>query len=159
MIESMSFVMRRIYVVIVGLLLASGGLQFYFAAVGAFAKPQTEGSYSLHLINGRVVFPLLALLAIGAAAMAKAPGRLIGLTALPLGLVVLQTLIIVLGKAIGGATDERTTPVALAIFGLHAVNAMVIMAVAGTVMRRARAHLAVSSSAPTEVKPNVAPAK
>ena len=133
--------MRRLYVVVLGLLLASGALQFYFAAVGAFTRPQTDDSYSLHLINGRMAFPLLALLAIGVAALAKAPGRLIGLTSLPLALVVVQTLIILLGNAIGGATDQRTTPLALAILGLHAINGMAIMGVTGIVMRRARALL------------------
>lgn len=133
--------MRRVYVVIVGLLLASGALQFYFAAVGAFTRPQTDDSFSLHVLNGRMVFPLLCLLAIGAAALAKAGGRLIGQTSLVLGLLVVQTLIIVLGNAIGGATEQRTTPLALAILGLHAVNGMIMMGVAGTVMTRARALL------------------
>jgi hypothetical protein len=133
--------MRRAYVGLVGLLLASGGLQFYFAAVGAFAKPQTEESFALHTINGRMVFPVLAILAAVAAALAKAPGRLIGLTFVPLGLLIVQTLIIVLGNVIGGATEQRTTPVALAILGLHAVNGMVIMGVTGNVMGKARAHL------------------
>ncbi|HEX6685477.1 MAG TPA: DUF6220 domain-containing protein [Candidatus Limnocylindrales bacterium] len=134
----MILAMRRVYVVIVGLLLASGALQFYFAAVGAFTKPQTDDSYSLHLINGRMVLPLLALLAIGAAALARAGGKLVGLTSLVLGLLVVQTLIIVLGNAIGGATEQRTTTLSLTILGLHAVNGIVIMGVASTVMRRAR---------------------
>jgi hypothetical protein len=137
----MTFAMRRVYVVLVGLLLASAATQFYFAAVGAFTRPQTDDSYSLHLLNGRMVFPLLAVLAVGAAALARAPGKLIGLTSLPLALVIVQSLIIVLGNAIGGATEQRTTPLALAILGLHAVNGMVIIGVTGTVMRRARALL------------------
>lgn len=143
----MTFAMRRVYVVLVGLLLASGALQFYFAAVGAFTRPQTDDAYSLHLVNGRMVFPLLAVLAIGAAALAKAPGRLVGLTSLPLALIVVQTLIILLGNAIGGATEQRSTPLALAILGLHAVNGMIIMGVTGTVMRRARALLPSSRAA------------
>jgi hypothetical protein len=148
----MTLTMRRVYVGLLGLLLASGGLQFYFAAVGAFTKPQTDDSYSLHLVNGRVIFPLLALLTIGAAALAKAPGKLIGLTSLPFALVIVQTLIILVGNAIGGATEQRTTPVALAILGLHAVNGMVILGVIGTVMRRARALLPASNTAVVAAK-------
>lgn len=144
--------MRRLYVVLLGLLLASGAFQFYFAAVGAFTRPQADDSYALHLVNGRMIFPLLALLAIGAAALARAPGKLIGLTSLPLALVVVQTLIIVLGNAIGGATEQRTTPLALAILGLHAVNGMIILGVAGSVMRRARALLTASDAAPAAAK-------
>jgi hypothetical protein len=142
----MNQAMRRIYVVLVGLLLASGGLQFYFAAVGAFTKPQTEESFSLHVINGRMVFPILAILAVIAAALAKAPGKLIGQTLLPLGLIIVQSLIIVLGNVIGGATEQRSTPVALAILGLHAVNGMIIMGVVGTIMRKARQHLAAATA-------------
>lgn len=148
----MNLAMRRVYVVLVGLLLASGALQFYFAAVGAFTRPQTDDAFSLHLANGRMIFPLLALLAIGAAALAKAPGKLVGLTSLPLALAIVQTLIIVLGNAIGGATEQRTTPLALAILGLHAVNGMIIMGVTGTVMRRARALLPASSAAVATVQ-------
>lgn len=133
--------MRRVYVVLVGLLLVSGALQFYFAAVGAFTKPQTDSSYALHSVNGMMVFPTLAILAIIAAAVARAPGRLIGMTALPLGLLFVQVLIIVLGNVIGGVTEQRTTPVALAILGLHAVNGMAIMGVTSVVMRRARTHM------------------
>ncbi len=138
----MTFVMRRAYVVLVGLLLASGAMQFYFAAIGAFTRPQTDDSFSLHLTNGRIVFPLLGVLAIGAAALARAPGRLIGLTSLPLALGIVQSLIVVLGNAIGGATEQRTPALSLAILGLHAVNGLVIIAVAGAVMRQARALLA-----------------
>jgi hypothetical protein len=137
----MTLAMRRIYVAIAGLLLASGVLQFYFAAVGAFAKPQTEDSYSLHLTNGRMVLPLLALLAIGAAASARAPGRLIGMTSLPLALIIVQTLIILLGNAIGGATEQRTTGTALAILGLHALNGLLIVGATGRVLRQAAALL------------------
>jgi hypothetical protein len=146
----MTVLMRRVYVVLVGLLLASGVLQFYFAAVGAFTRPQTDDAYSLHLTNGRVIFPLLAVLAIGAAALARAPGRLIGLTSLPLALAIGQTLIVVLGRAIGGATAQRTTPVALALLGLHAINAMIIMGVTSAVLGRARALLS-STTAPVPV--------
>ena len=143
----MNQAMRRIYVGLVGLLLASGGLQFYFAAVGSFTKPQTDDSFALHVLNGRMIFPLLAILATIAAALAKAPGKLIGQTLLPLGLLVVQSLIIVLGNVIGGATEQRSTPVALAILGLHAVNGMVIMGVLGGVMRKARAHLKATATA------------
>lgn len=143
--------MRRVYVVLVGLLLASGVLQFYFAAVGAFTRPQTDDSFALHVMNGRVVFPLLTLLAIGAAALARAPGRLIGMTSLPLALIILQTLIIVVGNAIGGATEQRSTPVALAILGLHAINGMIIMGVTSAVMARARALLS-STTAPAPAR-------
>jgi hypothetical protein len=111
-------------------------LQFYFAAVGAFDKPQTDSSYGLHSINGMMIIPLLSILATIAAALARAPGRLIGLAIATVGLVIVQVLIIAAGKAF---TDgDNTTPTALVIYGLHAVNGLAIMAVSGTNLRRAR---------------------
>ena len=131
--------MRRVYVGLTGLLLLAVVAQFYFAAVGAFTKPQTDGSFALHDLTGMLIIPVLSLLATLAAAIARVPGRLIGLTILPLGLVVVQVLIIGLGKALSNTDGaEHTTAAGLAIMGLHALNGLAIMAVAGTVFARAR---------------------
>ncbi|WP_424536050.1 DUF6220 domain-containing protein [Sphaerisporangium viridialbum] len=129
--------MRRVYAVLAGLMLFAVVAQFYFAAVGAFDKPQEDSSFALHSVTGMMVIPVLSLLATVAAAVSRAPGRLIGLTILPLGLVVVQVLII----AVGGLLDDgagNTTPGSLAILGLHAINGLAVMAVAGMVFRQAR---------------------
>jgi Family of unknown function (DUF6220) len=127
---------RKVYFGLSVLLVLAVVLQFYFAAVGAFTKPQTDSSYGLHSLNGMMVIPLLSILATIAAAVARAPGRLIGLAIAPFGLVILQVLIIAAGKAF---TDgDNTTPAALVVYGLHAVNGLAIMAVAGTNVRAAR---------------------
>jgi hypothetical protein len=131
-------VVRRAYVTLAGLMVLAVVAQFYFAAVGAFAKPQDDDSFALHLMDGMMIIPLLSLLATLVAALARAPGRLIGLTALPIGLVALQVLITEVGKGLGASTEDNTTPAALAFLGLHAINGLVIMAVIGITMRRAR---------------------
>jgi hypothetical protein len=128
---------RKVYAALAGLLLLAVLVQFYFAAVGAFAKPQDENSFALHSVTGMMIIPVLTLLATVAAALARVPGRLIGLTLLPLGLVIVQVLIVVLGKALNDDTDN-TTPAGLAILGLHAINGLAVMAAAGVVFRRAR---------------------
>jgi Family of unknown function (DUF6220) len=128
---------RRVYLVLAGLLLLAVLVQFYFAAVGAFAKPQNDSSFALHDLTGSIVIPVLSLLLTIAAAVARAPGRLIGLSIVPLGLVVVQMLIVAIGRALNDSGDQ-TTPAGLAILGLHAVNGLAIMAVAGLIMRRAR---------------------
>lgn len=138
--------MRRVYVVLTGLLLLAVLAQFYFAAVGAFAKPQDDKSFALHLITGGMIIPALSLLATLAAALARAPGRLIGLTIAPFGLIILQFLITELGKNLGGSTDDQTTPVALAFLGLHAINGLAILAVSGIAMRDARRFATVEPS-------------
>ena len=142
-------VVRRVYFGLSVLLVFAVVLQFYFAAVGAFSKPQTDSSYGLHSLNGMMIIPLLSILATIAAAMARVPGRAIGLAIAPLGLVVVQVLIIVIGKAF---TDgDNTTTAALVVYGLHAVNGLAIMAVSGANVRTARLLLrpAVSPAATT----------
>lgn len=129
--------MRKVYTVFAGLLLAAAVVQMYFAAVGAFDKPQDDSSFSLHSMNGMLVIPVLSLVATAAAAAARAPGRLIGLTVLPVGLVIVQALIIALGGVFDDSTGN-TTPLSLAILGLHAINGMAVVGVCGMVFRQAR---------------------
>jgi hypothetical protein len=131
------YTVRRVYVALAGLLLLAVLAQFYFAAVGAFDKPQEDNSFVLHSMTGMLVIPVISLLATVAAAASRAPGRLIGLTILPVGLVIVQVLIIAVGKALDDSTGN-TTPAGLAILGLHAINGLATMAVAGLVFRRAR---------------------
>ena len=129
--------MRKVFVVLSGVLFAAVLAQFYLAAVGAFARPSGDRSFALHDLNGTVLIPLLSLLATGAAALARAPRRVVGLAALPLGLVIVQVLIVLAGVAVDG-TEDRTTSAGLAILGLHALGGLATMAAAGLLLRRAR---------------------
>jgi hypothetical protein len=54
---------RRAYVALAGLMVLAVVAQFYFAAVGAFAKPQDDQSFALHLMGGMMIIPVLSLLA------------------------------------------------------------------------------------------------
>src|SRR5690349_18573599 len=129
--------MRKVFVIVSTLLLVAFALQFVFAAVGGFTKPAGDGAYSLHSVNGMAVIPVLALLTTLSAALAKAPGRVIGLAILPLGLVVLQALLAGLANAFtdgGGAS----TPFGLTMGGLHALNGIIAVHVVVTVLRGAR---------------------
>jgi hypothetical protein len=129
--------MRKAFVIVSTLLLASFVLQFIFAAVGAFTKPAGDGAYALHSINGTAIIPALTLLTTLFAALAKAPGRLIGLAILPLGLVVLQTLIAALANAFTDAAGA-STPLGLTIAGLHAINGIAAVHVVVSVHQAAR---------------------
>jgi hypothetical protein len=129
--------MRKAFVIVSALLLASFVLQFVFAAVGAFTKPAGDSAYTLHNVNGMAVIPALTLLTTLFAALAKAPGRLIGLAILPLGLVVVQALIAVLANAFTDAAGT-STPLSLTIAGLHAINGIVAVHVVVSVHRAAR---------------------
>jgi uncharacterized protein DUF6220 len=129
--------MRKAFVVASTLLLLSFVLQFAFAAVGAFTKPAHDGSYVLHSVNGMAVIPALTVLTTVFAAMAKAPGRLIALAILPLGLVIVQVLLAALANSFTDAAGA-TTPVGLTIAGLHALNGIIAVHVVVSVTRAAR---------------------
>ncbi|MBO3745463.1 hypothetical protein J5X84_05225 [Streptosporangiaceae bacterium NEAU-GS5] len=131
--------MRTVHLVLLRALGVAILLQFYFAGVGAFAAPRDDKSFAIHEVFGMAVIPLLILLAIGAAALARQPGRVIGWTAVPLGLLVVQVLIVEIGKRIGGGTEDHTTTGGLIVLGLHAVNALVIMFAVGRAFTMARA--------------------
>ena|SRR5689334_5206329 len=130
--------MRKAFVVSGWLLLVAFVLQFVFAAVGAFTKPAGDSGNALHSVNGMAVIPVLTLLTTLFAALAKAPGRLIGLAILPLGLVVLQALLAALANAFTDASGA-STPVSLTIGGLHAINGIIAVHVVVNVLRGARA--------------------
>ncbi|MET7709872.1 DUF6220 domain-containing protein [Micromonospora sp. NPDC005413] len=129
--------MRKALVIVTAVLLVAFVLQFVFAAVGAFTKPAGEGAYALHSVTGMAVIPVLTLLTALLAVLAKAPGRLVGLAVLPLGLVILQALIAMLAEA---STDASGTSTAfgLTIGGLHALNGIIAVHVVVGVHRAAR---------------------
>ncbi|WP_067140969.1 DUF6220 domain-containing protein [Microtetraspora malaysiensis] len=142
--------MRRIYVALAGLQLIAVLAQFYFAGIGAFDRPQTSDSYELHATLGMMAIPVLSLVITVVATLVKAPGRLIGLSILPLGLVVVQMIIIMLGRALNDGTGN-TTAASLAVFGLHAINGLAIMAVAGRVLAGARRLASADGATPRTV--------
>ncbi|MCW3840364.1 DUF6220 domain-containing protein [Micromonospora yasonensis] len=129
--------MRKVFAGLAGLLMLVVVAQFYFAASGAFSTAPNDESFRPHRALGYVIFLLPVLMAI-VAAVARMPGRLIGMTGLVAGLAVVQVVIAVLAKAFNDTGDTSTTTGQL-IFGLHAVNGLAILAVAGNVARQARA--------------------
>ncbi|MFC0032652.1 DUF6220 domain-containing protein [Micromonospora chaiyaphumensis] len=145
--------MRKALVIVSTLSLVAFALQFVFAAVGAFTKPAGDGAFALHRVTGSAVIPALTLLTILLAVLAKAPGRLVGMAALPLALVVGQALLAMLANA---ATDAAgaSTPFGLIIAGLHAVNGIVAVHVVLGVVRAARelARPAPAAAAPVTVR-------
>jgi hypothetical protein len=128
--------MRKAFAGLAILLMLVVVAQFYFAASGAFSTAPKDESYRPHHALGYVIFFLPLLMTI-IGALARMPGRLIGMTALVAGLTGVQVVIAVLATAFGD-TGESTSTGQL-IFGLHAVNGLVIMAVVGMIVRQARA--------------------
>jgi hypothetical protein len=127
--------LRRVFAGLAALLALVIVIQFFLAASGAFSTAPNEESFRPHRALGYVIFLLPVVMTI-VAALARMPGRLIGTAALIAGLTVVQVVIAVLARAFGDTGDSTT--VGQLIFGLHAVNGLVILALAMTVARRAR---------------------
>ncbi|MEV0810636.1 DUF6220 domain-containing protein [Micromonospora sp. NPDC050200] len=129
--------MRRLFAGLAALLALVIVVQFFLAASAAFNTAPKDESFQMHRALGYVIFFFAVLLTI-VAVLARMPGRLIGMTGLVAGLVVVQVLI----REFAGAFDDTggtSTAAGQLVFGLHAVNGLMILAVAGTVARRARA--------------------
>ena len=129
--------MRRVFALLATLLVLVVVAQFVLAASGAFDTAPNDESFQPHraLGYGIVVFAVLLTIV---AALTRIPGRLIGMSALVAGLGVGQGLIRAFAAAFNDTGGTSTTAGKL-VFGLHAVNALIILAVAVTVARRARA--------------------
>ena len=135
--------MRKVFAGLAALLVLVVVAQFFLAASGAFDTAPNDESFQPHRALGYGLILFAVLLTI-VAALARVPGRLIGMTGLVAGLGVVQSLIRAVAGAFNDAGDNTTTAGKL-VFGLHAINGLAIMAVAGIVSRQARA---LSRSAP-----------
>ena len=129
--------MRRVFAGLATLLVLVVVAQFFLAASGAFDTGPKDEAFQPHRSLGYGIVLFAVLLTI-VAALARMPGRLIGMTGLVAGLGVGQSLIGAIAGAFNDTGDTSTTAGKL-VFGLHAVNGLIILAVAGTVARRARA--------------------
>ena len=127
--------MRKVFAGLAILLMLAVVAQFFLAASGAFDTAPNEESFQPHraLGYGIVLFAVLMTLV---GALARVPGRLIGMTGLVAGLAVLQGVIRAIASAFGDTGDSTTA--GQLVFGLHAVNGLVIMAAAGMIVRQAR---------------------
>ena len=152
--------MRRVFVVVTLLLAASAALQLYFAAVGVFSS-DTSDPFALHKTNGRIVLPILVLLAIAAAALAHAGARTIRLTVIEFVLLVLQTLFVLIPSLIFGVEPlgDNVPAVATALMALHGINGGVMVAISGTLVERslALARTQPENSVPSPVEVDTVP--
>jgi Kef-type K+ transport system membrane component KefB len=112
--------------------------QFFLAAFGAFDSTGDD-PFEFHSMLGYLL-SLFAVLVTIVGALAKMPGRLIGMTGLVAGLILVQSLIRALADALNDSGDTSTTSGQI-VFGLHAINGLAIMAVSGQVARQSRALL------------------
>ena len=129
--------MRKAFAGLATLLVLVVVAQFFLAASGAFDTAPRDESFQAHRSLGYGIVLFAVLLTI-LAALGRLPGRLIGMTGLIAALGVGQALIAVVAGAFDNTGDTGTTAGKL-VFGLHAVNGLVMLAVAERVARGARA--------------------
>ena len=131
--------MRKVHFVLSALVLAAVVLQFYLAGVGVFSMPEDE-LFGLHTANGRFVVPVLLLLNIAAAALAR--GRTLRYALGLVGLLALQTVIFVIAIVTTGSNpfeDVVITTAGTVILSFHALNGLVILGVTVLLVRKAYA--------------------
>src|SRR5262245_16589307 len=129
--------MRKTFAGLAIVLMLAVVAQFFLAAKGAFSTAPNDESFRPHHALGYVIFLLPVLMAI-VGALARMPGRLVGMAGLVTGLTAVQVVITVLARAFNDTGHTSTTAGEL-VFGLHAVNGLVIMAVVAVIVRQARA--------------------
>ncbi|MEU5524423.1 DUF6220 domain-containing protein [Streptomyces sp. NPDC047860] len=127
--------MRKTIAALAAVLMLAVVVQFFLAGSGAFDTAPNDEAFRPHRALGYLVV-LLAVVTTLAAAVARVPGRLIGMSGLLAGLAVAQPLIAVIAKAFGDTGDTSTA--GRLVFGLHAVNGLIMMGVAGRTLREAR---------------------
>jgi hypothetical protein len=131
--------MRKVFLVLTIMLIAALVLQFYFAGVGVFSMPEDE-LFGIHGTNGRIVLPILIILWIVSAFLAKAGRGTIGLTFLAFGLLAFQTVLFILAGVLTGATpppDAQINTAGTIMLGFHALNGLAILFITTVVLRRA----------------------
>lgn len=122
--------MKRVFAGLATLLLLAVVIQFYLAASGAFDTAPNEESFHPHRALGNAIILLAVVLTI-AAALARIPGRLIGSAGLVAGSAILQSVIREVAGLVGGSSGTGHV-----IFGLHAINGLVIVGVLGMIVRQ-----------------------
>jgi hypothetical protein len=125
--------MRKAFAGLAALLMLLVLAQFFLAGSGAFNAAPNDESFQPHRALGYPIFILAVLMTI-VAALARMPGRLIGMAGLVAGLIVVQVVIAKIAEALGDSTTAGQL-----IFGLHAVNGLAIAVVIAMIVRRARA--------------------
>jgi hypothetical protein len=122
--------MRKAFTGLAILLLLAVVVQFFLAASGAFDTAPNVESFQPHRLLGYGIV-LVAVLMTLVAAVTRMPGRVIGMAGLVAGLALVQSVIRVVAKAFG-------EPAGQLVFGVHAVNGLVIMAAAAMIVRQTR---------------------
>ena len=135
--------MRKLFAGLVALLMLAVVVQVFLAAGGAFDSAPTDEAFRPHRALGYAIL-LFSLVLTVIAAVTRMPGRIVGLTGLVAGLVVLQPVIAGIADALGDS--GTTTTAGKLVFGLHGVNALGIMFVLSRVAQQARALRAVPAS-------------
>ncbi|WP_139417682.1 DUF6220 domain-containing protein [Agromyces laixinhei] len=141
--------MRKLFQIVAWLFTAAVVLQLYFAAVGVFSNPEDE-LFAWHGTNGRIVLPILAILLIVSAALARAGKRTIWLSVLPLVLILFQTVLFILTGVIFGLEGPgEPVPLSATLFlSLHGVIGTAVLLLG--VLMIVRAHRLVREGAPAK---------
>ena len=130
--------MRKVFSIVSILAVLAVVVQFYFAGMGVFSAPEDE-LFGIHAMSGRIALPVVFILSLITAALARAGRSTIWLTALAILLLAIQTLLFIITGAIFNVGPESAdVPLAATLLvSLHVINGLAILAVTGVIARRA----------------------
>jgi Family of unknown function (DUF6220) len=129
---------RKLFAALASLFAISAGLQLYFAALGQFSTESAD-LFNIHGTNGRIILPLLCLLVIISAALARAGRNTIVLAVVAFVLIFLQTALFLLASGIFGYNEEsKTVPIGASILlGFHGLIGLGIIVLSAMLAQRA----------------------
>ena len=130
--------MRKVFSIASILAVIAVVLQFYFAGIGVFSPPEEE-LFAIHGTAGRIALPILFILSLITAAIARAGRRTIWMTVIAILLLALQTVLFILTGAIFNVGPESAeVPLAATLMvSLHVLNGLAILGLTASIARRA----------------------
>ena len=128
--------LRKIFGVMTRLLMVAVAAQFFLAGRGAFTA-----SFDAHRALGIAIL-VLALVTLIIGALSRAPKGALGTLSAVLGLLVLQPVLAGIGHGVGESSVETGG----LLFGLHAVNGVVVMVLLARSLHRSRPAPAAAST-------------
>ena len=112
--------------------------QFYFAAFGAFGDRDATGGFAAHEWVARTALPVLSILLVVAAAVGRWGRRLVGISMIPLLVIVVQFLLFFVARAFGSETHPGgATGMGAVVLGLHALFGLLALVAATHVLHTA----------------------
>ena len=138
--------MRKILAAFAAVLAGWHVVQLFLAGSGAVAPGPVSESFADHQVSGHMMIAL-AIVVVAVSALARVPGRVTGLAALILLLLLTQLLLSTVSDAVGGGTESPL------VFGVHAIVGVVSAGLSTLFLVLSVRHARTPVKAPETISP------